>query len=100
MAIASTISEWRNRPKEVEDYALVDHHRRKYGYCNSHGRAAKGYRCIIVMPEGMSLERRKAIQAYGAELILNPGGESEVDLVLKKVKELIANNPGRFWEVG
>ncbi len=62
--------------------------------------AAKGYRCLIVMPEGMSLERRRAIQAYGAELILTPGGESDVDLVLKKVKELIANNPGRFWKVG
>ena len=62
--------------------------------------AAKGYQCIIVMPKGMSLERRKAIQAYGAQLILTPGGESDVDLVLKKVKELITNNPGRFWEVG
>jgi cysteine synthase A len=62
--------------------------------------AAKGYRCIIVMPEGMSLERRKAIQAYGAQLILTPGGESDVDLVLEKVKELTAKSPGRFWEVG
>jgi cysteine synthase A len=62
--------------------------------------AAKGYQCIIVMPKGMSLERRRAIQAYGARLILTPGGESDVDLVLKKVKELITNNPGRFWEVG
>jgi len=62
--------------------------------------AAKGYRCTIIMPEGMSRERRKAIQAYGAELILTPGGESDVDLVLEKVRELIGNNPGRFWEVG
>jgi len=62
--------------------------------------AAKGYRCMIVMPEGMSLERRKTIQAYGAELILTPGGESDVDLVLEKVKELMTNNPDRFWEVG
>ncbi len=62
--------------------------------------AAKGYRCIIVMPEGMSLERRKAIQAYGAQLILTPGGESDVDLVLNRVRELMASNPDKFWEVG
>lgn len=50
--------------------------------------AAKGYRVIIVMPEGMSEERKKTIKAYGAELVLTPGAETDVDLVLEEVERI------------
>ncbi len=59
--------------------------------------AMKGYRCLIVMPEGMSLERKKLMQAYGAELVFTPGGESDVDLALARLEEIRGENPGRCW---
>ena len=61
--------------------------------------AALGYPVVIVMPAGMSIERQKTISAYGAALVLTPGGESDVDLVLERVAELKAAEPGRYWEV-
>ena len=50
--------------------------------------AAKGYHIIIVMPETMSVERRKLMKGYGAELILTPGSEGMKGLIAK-AKELV-----------
>ncbi|MFA5554579.1 MAG: cysteine synthase A [Phycisphaerae bacterium] len=54
-----------------------------------------GYKVIIVMPEGMSEERKKLITALGAELILTPDKESLPGAV-RKVEELAAANPKIF----
>jgi cysteine synthase A len=62
--------------------------------------AAKGYRVIIVMPEGMSQERKKIIRAYGAELILTPGAETDVDLVLEEVNKLKSKYGSQVFEIG
>jgi len=57
-----------------------------------------GYPVIIVMPAGMSEERKMIMRAYGAQIIETPGAESDVDLCLEKVKELKAAEPGKYWE--
>ena len=59
-----------------------------------------GYKVTIVMPGGMSQERVKIIRAYGAQVITTPGGESDVDLCLKKIEELKQANPKKYWEPG
>ncbi|MFQ6074872.1 MAG: PLP-dependent cysteine synthase family protein [Candidatus Bathyarchaeia archaeon] len=52
--------------------------------------AAKGYKITIVMPESVSVERRKIIKAYGAELVLSPGAKGiggAVELKQKMLRE-------------
>jgi cysteine synthase len=56
-----------------------------------------GYKVTIVMPEGMSDERKKMIRAFGGQLILTPGAESDVDLCLEKIDELTRKNKGKYW---
>ncbi len=56
-----------------------------------------GYKVTIVMPAGMSQERMKIIRAYGGDIILTPGAESDVDLCLEKIVELKKANPSKYW---
>ncbi|MEQ8235325.1 MAG: cysteine synthase family protein [Syntrophomonadaceae bacterium] len=62
--------------------------------------ASKGYRVIIVMPEGMSDERKKTIRAYGADLVLTPGAETDVDLVLEEVARIKTRYGDQVFEIG
>lgn len=57
--------------------------------------ASRGYRCVLVMPDTMSRERRMLLRAYGAELILTPGGEGMAGAI-KKAEELTASDPTYF----
>ena len=62
--------------------------------------AIKGYRCTIVMPGGMSDERKKIMRAYGADLVFTPGGESDVDLSLERLQKIRAGDPAGYWVPG
>ena len=55
--------------------------------------AARGYKCIIVMPDSMSIERQKLMTAYGAQLVLTPGKDG-MTAAIAKAEELKAQNPG------
>ena len=57
--------------------------------------AARGYKCIILMPETMSIERQKLMKAYGAELILTPGKDGMAGAIAK-AEELAKEIPGSF----
>lgn len=57
--------------------------------------AAKGYRCILTMPETMSIERRNLLRAYGAELVLTPGAEG-MRGAIAKAQEIAGETPGAF----
>ena len=57
--------------------------------------AARGYRCIIVIPDSMSLERISILERYGAEVVLTPAAEDMAGAV-KRAKALAAATPGSF----
>jgi cysteine synthase A len=57
--------------------------------------AAKGYRLILTMPESMSIERRKLLKLFGAEIILTPA-ERGMTGAVKEAERLVAENPNAF----
>ncbi len=56
---------------------------------------AKGYRCILTMPESMSLERRKLLKLLGAELVLTPA-EKGMKGAIAKATEIVSQTEGAF----
>jgi len=57
--------------------------------------AARGYRCCIVMPDTMSIERRRLMAAYGAEVVLSPG-EKGMSGAIAMAEQLAKENPNSF----
>lgn len=57
--------------------------------------AVKGYRLVLTMPESMSVERRRAMLAYGAEFVLTPR-EKGMKGAIERAKEILAETPGAW----
>ena len=57
--------------------------------------AVRGYACVLVMPEDMSLERRYILRAYGAEVVLTPALEGMAGAVAR-ARQIVARTPGAY----
>ncbi len=57
--------------------------------------AARGYPITLIMPDTMSIERRKVLRAFGANLILTEGAAG-MKAAITKAEEIVASDPGRY----
>jgi cysteine synthase A len=61
--------------------------------------AARGYPIILTMPETMSVERRRMLRAFGAELVLTEGAKG-MPGAIARAKEIVAGDPKKYWLAG
>ena len=88
----SMIEDLEARGKLSADSVIIEPTSGNTGIALAFVAAQRGYRLILVMPETMSLERRKMLALLGAELVLTPGAEGMKGAVAK-ANELVAQNP-------
>ncbi|HLV64812.1 MAG TPA: cysteine synthase A [Polyangiaceae bacterium] len=57
--------------------------------------ASRGYRCVLTMPESMSLERRQLLESFGAEVVLTPE-EEQMDGAIARARRIVEETKGAF----
>ncbi len=65
------------------------------GIALAYAAAARGYGCVLTMPDTMTMERRKVVAAFGAKLILTPGAKG-MKGAIAKAEELAASDPQKY----
>ncbi len=58
--------------------------------------AARGYGCILTMPNTMSLERRMLMKALGAEIVLTDGAKG-IPAAIQRAEDILASDPAKYW---
>jgi len=75
--------------------AIVEATSGNTGIALAYAAAARGYQCVLTMPETMSMERRKVLVALGATVVLTPGAQG-MKGAIAKAEELAAKEPEKY----
>jgi cysteine synthase A len=92
---AAMVWDAEKRGELVPGKAIIEATSGNTGIALAFAAAARGYECVLAMPETMSMERRKVLVALGAKIVLTPGSVGMTGAIAK-TEQMVANEPGRY----